>query len=173
MFNWLKQLWQTPQNDDEQQLTLERERQNLRLELQERDQKLANLKQELERQRKNEKTRINDAIYTEIEQLFTEISSPISQLLTQAHLLEVEDKPIQAKDVLAVAKRLIHNLEDKGLSITDPVGDTIAFDPNYHQPLSSNLDLVEGTPVVVKIVGISYQGKMIKKASVQATSSTE
>jgi hypothetical protein len=32
MLNWLKQLWQKPQTDDEQRLILERELQNLRLE---------------------------------------------------------------------------------------------------------------------------------------------
>jgi molecular chaperone GrpE (heat shock protein) len=166
MLNWLKQLWQKPQTDDEQRLTLERELQNLRLELTERDQKLANLKQELERQRSSENSRINAAIQREIEQLLSDVASPVSQLLTQAHLLEVESNPVQAKDILTVVKRLIRTLEDKGLTITGKIGETIPFDPNYHQPLSSNTDLAVGTPVVIKIVGVSYQGKIIKKATV-------
>jgi molecular chaperone GrpE (heat shock protein) len=167
MLNWLKQLWQKPQTDDEQRLILERELQNLRLELTERDRKLANLKQELERQRSSENTRINAAIQREIEQLLSDIASPVSQLLTQGHLLEVEGKPVQAKDILTVAKRLICTLEDRGLSINGKISETLPFEPNYHQPLSSNLDLAVGTPVVIKIVGVSYQGKMIKKATVE------
>lgn len=169
MLNWLKKLFQepTPDTNNEQILSLEGEIQNLRLELAERDQKIATLKQELERTRTNESTRISATLQTELEQLLGDIASPISQLLTQAHLLEIEGKPVQAKDILAVAKRLIRTLEDKGLTITGKIGETVSFDPNYHQPLSSNIDLSTGTSVVVKIVGVSYQDKVLKKASVE------
>lgn len=167
MLDWLKQFWQKDRTDDEHRLALERELQDLRLELAESERKLANLRRELERQRNREGTHIHAAIQREIEQLIGEIASPISQLLTQAYLLEVEGKPVQARDILAVARRLVRTLEDRGLTIVDNIGDTIPFDPDCHQPLSSNLDLAAGTPVAIKIAGVSYRGKIIKKASVE------
>jgi molecular chaperone GrpE (heat shock protein) len=171
MWNWLKGLFKQPQAaalaDDEWVLTLEREMQSLRLELAERDQMVANLKQELERQRTGESTRIIEAAKTQVEQLLTDVAAPVTQLLTQAHLLEVEGKPVQAKDVLAVAKRLVRALEDNGLTLTGSVGETVPFNPNYHDSLSTSTSLTPGTTVVVKFAGISYQGKAIRKAGVE------
>ena len=164
MSNWFKQLLQKLSGENDKVLTLERDLQNLRLE----NQALNKLKQELERQRSGETNRTTEAVQTEIEQLFTDISSPITQLLTQTYLLEKEDKPVQTKDVLAVVKRLLHTLEDKGLMITGKVGETVPFEPNYHQPLSANASLTPGSSVIVRLMGISYEGKVIKKAGVEA-----
>ena len=170
MLKRLKGLFQKPQAlppaDDERSLTLDRDIQTLRLELSERDQQITNLKQELERQRTSENTRISAAVQTQIEQLLTDTAAPVTQLITQTHLLEVEGKPVQAKDVLAVAKRLIRTLEDNGLTFNCSVGETVPFDPNYHDALSTSASLTQGTPVAVKFAGISYQGKVIRKAGV-------
>ncbi|HAZ45637.1 MAG TPA: nucleotide exchange factor GrpE [Cyanobacteria bacterium UBA11371] len=170
MLKRLKGLFQKPQAlptaDEERSLTLDRDIQTLRLELSERDQQITNLKQELERQRTSENTRISAAVQTQIEQLLTDTAAPVTQLLTQTHLLEVEGKPIQAKDVLAVAKRLIRTLEDNGLTLNCSVGETVPFDPNYHDALSTSASLTPGTTVAVKFAGISYQGKVIRKAGV-------
>jgi hypothetical protein len=62
-----------------------------------------------------------------------DVAAPVAQLFTQAHLLEVEGKPVQAKDALAVAKRLVRALE----------------------------------AVVVRFAGVSYRGRLIRKAGVE------
>lgn len=150
----------------ERVLTLEREIQSLRLELEEGSQVTANLKRELERQRGTEGTRLTEAVRAQVERLLTDLASPVAQLLTQAHLLDVDGKPIQAKDVLTVAKRLVRTLEDSGFTVEGCMGEAIPFDPNRHEPLSANVSLVPGEKVVVKFVGASYHGKVIKKAGV-------
>lgn len=152
--------------EDERLLALERQIQNLRLELAERNQLVDKLKQELERQRTSESDRLTSAVQTQAEQLLTDAAAPVTQLLTQAHLLE-QGKPVQAKDVLVVAKRLIRALEDNGLSLTGSVGETVPFDSNLHDPLSASTSLTPGIPVVVKFVSVSYQGKVIRKAGVE------
>lgn len=171
MLNVLKQWFgrspSTQPQEDERSLTLERQIQDLRLELAERNQLVDKLKQELERQRNSESDRLTKAIQIQVEQLLTDAAAPVTQLLTQAYLLEVEGKPVQAKDVLAVAKRLIRALEDNGLTITGNVGETVSFDSNLHDPLSASVSLTPGVPVVVKFVGLSYQGKAIRKAGVE------
>lgn len=170
MLNVLKQWFgrspSTQSQEDEQLLALERQIQNLQLELAERDQLVDKLKQELERQRNSESDRFTNAVQTQVEQMLTDTAAPVTQLLTQAHLLQ-EGKPVQAKDVLAVAKRLIRTLEDSGLTLTGNVGETVSFDSNLHEPLSVNTSLTPGVSVVVKFVGVSYQGKVIRKAGVE------
>ncbi len=74
---------------------------------------------------------------------------------------------MQVKDVLVVAKRLIRALEDNGLTLTGNVGESVSFDSNLHDPLSDHISLTPGVPVVVKFVGVSYQGKVICKAGVE------
>lgn len=164
---WFGRSPATQPQDDERSLALERQIQNLRLELAERNQLVDKLKQELERQRNSESDHITTAVQTQVEQLLTDAAAPVTQLLTQAYLLEVEGKPVQAKDVLVVAKRLIRVLEDNGLTLTGNVGETVSFDSNLHDPLSDRTSLTPGVPVVVKFVGVSYQGKVIRKAGVE------
>ena len=166
MLNWLKQIFKKPSSDSEQILTLEREIQNLRLELTERNQLIDQLKQQLEQQRTSEKNNINSAVQNQIEQLLTDAAAPVTQLLTQTHLLE-QGKPVQAKDVLLVAERLIRTLEDNSLTVVGQVGKTVSFDSNLHEPLSANSEVSPGVKVVVRFAGVSYQGKVIRKAGVE------
>ena len=152
--------------DEKLILGLEREIQNLRLELTERDKSIDKLKQQLEQQRTSENNNIDSAVQNQIEQLLTDTAVPVTQLLTQAHLLE-EGKPVQAKDVLLVAKRLIGTLEDNGLTVVSQVGETVSFDSNLHEPLSASTEISPATEVVVRFAGVSYQGKVICKAGVE------
>lgn len=163
---WFGRSPSTQPQEDERALALERQVQNLRLELAERNQLADKLKQELERQRHSESDRLTNAIQSQVEQMLSDAAAPVTQLLTQAYLLE-QGKPVQAKDVLAVTKRLIRALEDRGLTITGSVGETISFDSNLHDPLSASTSLMPGGAVVVKFVGVSYQGKVIRKAGVE------
>lgn len=170
MLSWFtKRLEKSPKpqsQSDEKLLTLEREIQNLRLELTKRNQLIDKLKQQLEQQRTSENKNIDSAVQNQIEQLLTDTAAPVTQLLTQAHLLE-ESKPVQAKDVLLVAKRLIRTLEDNGLTIVGQVGKSVSFDSNLYEPLSASREISPGSEVVVRFAGVSYQGKVIRKAGVE------
>jgi molecular chaperone GrpE (heat shock protein) len=169
MLSWLKQLFQPPSIAvaSESTLALETELQSLRRELAEREKTIATLKQDLERQRQGEQSRLQAARQTEIETLLDQLSTPLSQLLTQTHLVEQQGKTVQPQDIFTVTNRLIRTLETKGLAISIPVGETMPFDPNRHQPLSSNQDIAAGTPVVVKMPGLAHHQKILKKALVE------
>jgi molecular chaperone GrpE (heat shock protein) len=142
------------------------ESQALRLELQERDRVIAALKGDLERLRHSASDRLAEALQAERERLLADAAGPVSQLLTQAHLLEVEGKPIPARDVLAVARRLLRLLEDEGLTPEGRVGETVAFDPNRHELLSGDIPLTPGQPAIVRIVGVACRGKILRKVGV-------
>jgi hypothetical protein len=138
----------------------------LRLEIQERDRVIAALKADLERLRRGEGERVAAAVQAERERLLTDAAAPVAQLLTQAHLLEVEGKPLQARDVLAVARRLVRLLEDEGLTAQGQVGETVAFDPGRHEPLGSDFVPKSGQAVVVRLVGVSWRGRALCRAGV-------
>jgi molecular chaperone GrpE (heat shock protein) len=167
--NWLKQWFNpSPAAADGQVLALQRELQHLRLELQEREQVVIRLQQELERQRSGSSARFSEAVQVQLEQLLADAASPVTQLATQAHLLEIEVKPVQGSDVLAVAMRLVRLLEDYGLALVGQAGQVVSFDPNQHEPLQSGLILSAGQPVVIRFAGVSYQGKLLRKAGVMS-----
>jgi molecular chaperone GrpE (heat shock protein) len=171
MQHWLKRLLgrssTQPTWETDRLLALEQEAQHLRLELDDRDRTLKTLTQELERHQRSQDERIAESVQGQIESLLRDAATPIAQLLTQAHLIEVEGKPVPAKDVLSVARRLIRILEDVGLEQQGTVGQTVSFDPNRHEPLSQDAALTVGQPAVVRFVGLAYRGKILRKAGVE------
>lgn len=164
MFNWIRSLFGKPK--DASLIDLQREAQSLRLELQERDKLVADFKEELERQRSGASARVDESVQAQVEQLLADAAAPVSQLLTQVHLLE-EGHPVQAKDVMAVAKRLVRVFEDNGLELAGNVGETVRFDPNHHEPLSAGASPKQGERVVVRFVGVAYRGKLLRKAGIE------
>jgi molecular chaperone GrpE (heat shock protein) len=171
MLNWLRRavgrsIDDPPQGAD-RLLILEREAQSLRLGLAERERAVASLRGELERQRNGQSAYIDEAVRARIERLMTCVAAPVAQLLTQAHLLEVEGRPVQAKDVLAVAKRLVRALEDEGLTSEGRVGESVSFDPNRHEPLGGDASIAPGKSGIIRFVGLTYRGELVRKAGVE------
>jgi hypothetical protein len=131
MLKRLKQLWQIlfPSNQpiakdhSDRLLNLESETQSLRLTINEREQTIAQLRSELELQRQNESNNQAIAFQTQQEQVFSELAAPISQLLTQIYLLEIENKPVQAKDAIAIVKRMLRVFTEQGLTQVGNIGD--------------------------------------------------
>ena len=167
MWEWIRSLFGA-KPVDERVVNLEREAQSLRLDLAEQERLAAQLKEELERLRGSASAHVSEAVQVQVEQLLTDVATPVVQLLTQTHLLEVEDKPVQAKDVLALVKRLVRTLEDNGLTLVGSVGETAPFDPNHHEPLSSSVSLEPRDRVTLRFVGVAYQGRLLRKAGVEA-----
>lgn len=145
----------------------ENEVQALRLELAERDRLISQLKADLERQRREADTRGAASVQAQVEQVFTDAAAPAAQLLTQAYLLEAENRPVQARDVLAVAKRLIGALESSGLGFEGHPGERAKFDPDRHELLNSGSTLRPGQPATVRFAGVTFRGKLLRKAGVE------
>jgi molecular chaperone GrpE (heat shock protein) len=98
--------------------------------------------------------------------MFGDSAPPVSQLLTQIHLLKVENKPVRAEDLAAVATRLVRVLEDYGLKTVGEIGQTVEFDPNRHDSISGESMPATGEAVQIRMVGITYQNKLLRKAGV-------
>jgi len=150
---------------DERLLEAEREVQELRLEAQERERQADSAQAELDRAREGEAARVSEAVEVRIEQLLAQAATPAAQLMVQAHLLEAEGKPVEARDVLAVAKRLVTALTEAGLAFEGTVGETAEYDPDRHEPLGGPA-LTVGQMVVVRVPSCSYLGRLLRRAGV-------
>jgi molecular chaperone GrpE (heat shock protein) len=170
VFKWLRGWFGKAESSmpgvDERALALEREAQMLRLELQERDRFIAELKADMTRVVRGAERAMAEGLLTAYERLLSEFALPFAQFLTQEYLLEVEGKPVQARDVLAVARRLLRLLEDEGLTAEGRIGDTVAFDPDRHEPLGGDFAPNRGEPAVVRMVGVSWHGRVLRKTVV-------
>ena len=61
--------------------------------------------------------------------------------MTQAYLLDVAGKPVQAVDVMSVAKQLFRVYENEGLAWEGNIGVTVPFNLESHEPLGSGDEL--------------------------------
>lgn len=143
-------------------LALQSEMQSMRLELAERDKTVARLQSDLERMRGEAEFRSKNTI----EKLGKDVAGSMAQLLAQAYLLEKEGKPVQAKDVLAVARKLLRGLAENGITIESEAGSAADFDPNKHEPLSVETKIEQGRPIIVRLPSIACHGVIIRKAGV-------
>jgi molecular chaperone GrpE (heat shock protein) len=168
MAGWLNRLLGRDDRpaDAERLLALQREAQELRLQLEERMGQLSRLREERERERSAEEERLAQAVQEKVGRLLAEAAGPVAQVLTQAHLLGEDGRPVQARDVVAVARRLVRVLEDEGLTVEGQVGERAAFDPDRHAQLGGDV-LTRGQAVVVRFVGVSYRGRLLRKAGVE------
>lgn len=147
-------------------IDLQRDNQLLRLELADRESQIGKLEQEIQRTQRGARERVGEIVESRIEKFLSAAAGPASQLVTQAHLLEREHKPVESRDVLAVAKRLVKHLEELEMCLDGEVGEVTKFDPDRHTPLGDS-PLSRGDEVAVRFVAVRYRDKIIRKAGVQ------
>ena len=147
-------------------LALQNTIQALRMELAAREEKIKHLTDEVERLRYRSEGLAAESAAARVQALLTDLSGPACQMLTQA-ALEESGKPVQARDVLTVAKRLLRALERHGLTFEGKPGEPVAFDPDKHTPLNAEVSPQVGEPVTVRVAGAIWNGKTLYKAGVE------
>lgn len=153
-------------NCNGEKTSLECDVRRLQLDLQERDQTIAKLRSDIERQRGGESTRVSAVTDAKLERLFDSLSTCVAQLTTQAHLVD-DGRSVQARDVIAVARTLVRALEAEGLQVDNTVGQIEHFDPNFHQALSSDVAIKPGEDVVIRFPSVGYSNRILRKAGVE------
>lgn len=168
MSNLLKRLFNrshiTPASDEV--LALQAETQSLRLALEEAQAKINRLEGELTRQQHSFDASREAAVQGSLMSVFEDLAGPAAQFLLQLELAQNPDRPLQARDTLAVARNLLRTLQNHGLEISEPAGSIAAFDPNLHEPLSAQDILQPGQPVRVRLPGLFYNRQRLRKAGV-------
>ncbi len=172
MSNWMNDLFSDGDSNPSQSRSdelhaLMNQNQALKLEIAERDRQIKQLKDRLDSVESQQSASALERTSARIEAIFHDASSAVSQLLTQVHLLENENKPVQAADVLQVARRLIRAMERNGMVVEEQPGSTVLYDPSRHSPLTTSTPITQGQLVTIRLAGVSYQGKIILKAVVE------
>jgi molecular chaperone GrpE (heat shock protein) len=148
-------------------LAAESELQQLRLDLNQSQHRVAQLQADLTRQGREQDDALNEKLQVQLEELLTPLATPLKQLLTQQHLIEVQGKELSVKDLLATSRHIWQGLAPVGLEAFEPIGQVVAFDPDRHQLLSQATSLGRGAAVKVRIAGITLKGKVLKAAAVE------
>lgn len=171
MKNWLSSIFDNknpPQDTPPADLlALQNELRRLTLENETHEQTITRLNTELENLRAILGERVQEALDNQRDELFRAAAAPAAQLVTQAHLLEVMGKPVQARDVLPVTRRLLRVLENYGLRFEGQIGEITPFNPLLHQPLNAADHPVKDQPVVVRIPAVLSGEKILARAGVE------
>jgi molecular chaperone GrpE (heat shock protein) len=154
-------------------LAAESELQRLRLDLDLANQQLGQAQAELKRQGREEAGTLQDHLTAQVEELLAPLATPLTQLLTQHHLIEQEGKALATKDLLATSRRLWQGLAPAGIAALESIGAMVPFDPDHHQPLSQGAPIAPGETVRVRIPGLLLKGRVLKAAAVEPLSSQE
>jgi hypothetical protein len=104
----------------------------------------------------------------EVQRLVATIGTPLVQLVTQHHLHRTGTAQVPAGDVLDVAMRLVGALREAGVDAVGEPGRAEPFDPGRHDPLSTAPVPVAGQPVLVRVIGLAYRGRVVRKAGIDA-----
>ena len=155
-------MWNADLGLDAPDVAHARDLQQIRLELDEAEGEIARLREELARRRAQETGRVSDAVSVLRRELMAGVAAPVAQFLTQAHLLEVEGRPVAARDVLAVAKRVVRALEEAGLAIEGRTGEVVRFDPARHEPIG-DFDPAPGDACALRSVGVAFDGERLRR----------
>jgi molecular chaperone GrpE (heat shock protein) len=133
---------------------------------------VAELRRQVERLRLAETDRIDQAVRSQMERFLAASATRITQLNTQAHLMDVDGKPVAARDVMANARGLLRILEDEGMTFLGPPGERLPFDPSLHEPLQAGVEIRPGEFVEIRLSGVAFQGRLLRKAGVIRTESS-
>jgi molecular chaperone GrpE (heat shock protein) len=168
MANWLKSLFQK-ERDTERMQQLERENKSLRAMLEDQDRVVANLTTELQKHHKEAEFRVMRSAQAVIEKLMADVAPPVTKLNSQIHVVEEQNRPLNVRDVIAVAKQILGVLQKYGLRLEGYVGELTSYDPDHHAPLKKDALVGQSEPVIVRFVGVAYRGRMLYKARVEGS----
>jgi molecular chaperone GrpE (heat shock protein) len=158
--------------DNERLLGLERDLQTVRLELEETKLLLNATRHDLDLLGRQSEENKAHGVRGQLEKLFQALAGPATQLMAQDYMLNVRGKPLKAQDIQASCNRLLGILQNHGLEIQGTIDQTVQFDHNFHEPLSLDEAIKHGDEVVVRMSGISYHGKVLRRAAVTKESSS-
>jgi hypothetical protein len=143
-----------------------REMAHLRLRIQELEAQLEQARRHAEYARQTEHARATAAADATLETLLTELATPLSHLHAQLHLAEQGALPPDAP--LKTARHLFRALEAWQVHMEGTVGAVEPYDPERHMPLRADAEPHAGQPVIVRLAGVVYKGKRLRKAGVEA-----
>jgi len=156
------------EREEDPAVALRRDLAAARLELQEAKEALAAERSRAAALEKAQVAQVREGVESRLEELFAGLAAPLSQLRTQAALLD-SGTAVAASDVMILARRFADMAEGTGLEPIGNVGEAALFDPGIAQPLGSDSSMEPGDPVTVRFIGYRFHGRVLRKALVEPT----
>ncbi|GAA2107298.1 hypothetical protein GCM10009802_02250 [Streptomyces synnematoformans] len=148
-------------------MELERQLQECRLALAERDQSVRRLRADLDRARDASGDEAVRQGHARVEELVEAMGAALVQLATQAQLHRNGTVEVRADDVVAVGARLMRSLSAAGVDTLGTLDEEVAFDPGRHDPLSMSSAPEAGARVRIRVVGLRYRDRVLRRAGVE------
>lgn len=131
------------------------------------------LKGELERLKSNQKDKEAQILRAALEKLFSEASSPLSQLILQLHIIEHESSSLTSADIAPHVKRLVDTFRQNGLTVLGEPNQIQPFDPNKHESIQQDFAPTPNTAVKICFPGIGFQDLVLRKAAIIAAENAQ
>lgn len=169
MKRWLSNLFSSPQTAEPapELLELQTQLRSLQMQLDASQAAARQYQQENERLRARQAQLAAETAAAHLEALLQEMAAPAAQILTQASLVETQNRPVQARDILLVARRMVGALERQGMKFDETVGQQVPFNPDRHTPINPESATHPGQMVTVRVVTVLYRGSIIHKGVVE------
>jgi molecular chaperone GrpE (heat shock protein) len=157
-------------NATKQLKQLERTLQDSRLESEAQTQLIRRLTRDLHESKEKSRAQNTGDRDAHMEALFTDLASAVGQIMTQAHL-SGQGQTLQVEDVVNSAMSLISQLKERGLETYGNIGERAQFDANRHIALQMQDAPQDKEEVTIKVPGVMYNGKILRRAYVTANES--
>jgi molecular chaperone GrpE (heat shock protein) len=161
-----KEVTVTPYDSNEEVLKLKSEIASLKLDLKDSEGKLAKERKRIDSMQSSQSDQVKQRVESQIEDLFDQLATPLSQLRMQSSLME-QGKAVKSSDIMAVAGSFANIVEKAGLEPVGTTGKMLKFDPAIAQSLGSTGSINIGDEVIVKFIGYRYKERVIRKAFVE------
>ncbi len=161
----LRDLWRRLRGEPAPAPDWKREASLLRQRVHELETQLEQARRHLEYARQTEQNRTAATTDALLESLLLELATPLSQLGAQLHLAAQGAPPTDAP--LKLARQILRTLEAWGVTLEGTLGAVEPYHPERHMPLSADSEPHIGQPVVVRLQGVFYKGKRLRKIGVE------
>lgn len=171
IFDWLARVnaaWQvllTGENLNQKFNELGARIAELKLDLQDRDKEIKQLRQEYQLQREQSLRQNYEIANKGLENLVRQLAPPLSQLATMRVLANNERTPVRLEDLFKMCEKIDQILIKSGLIPIGQVGTIVNFDSRFHQRISG-IDLNDGDQVVIRFIGYRLGETILLKAMV-------
>jgi molecular chaperone GrpE (heat shock protein) len=155
-----------PQN--EQIMKLEAEISRLNLIIAELSAKLKNQYILLEEAVKNTEVLMSETVNSKMIEVYSGLSSPVSQLYYQKMLFE-KGTQVNPENIFKLVGAILSTLGETGMKVLHKPGENCTFDPELMNPVKPGLYISLNDPVIIYLPGFRFQNKIIGKSLVDKT----
>ena len=150
--------------EQEEILVLESKISSLQLDLEEKESRIMNMKQDYARLKKDMEDKSKEAVSENLEKLFYDISRPLSQFYAMKSFVE-SGKSLDINELFKTIDILLDKLEDFSLMKIGGTDRSTGYNSKFHQAIDGG-SYRDGQEVKIKVIGFAFENKILRRAMV-------